>query len=464
MLKQDYLQDLDVNSFVTWFSKRLLVPLQHRYTTADDVHYEFDSLSSALEQYDWDFRLIYPGKDVLSRGHTYAENVVALNTLQTGLFEAISAVPVQDETTLAWAGAVMRWGGVAAHNNTWLETNVDGLTTVLISGQNALRQNDDTVLVGRFNAGMSKIYSLIVDDFIIYDSRVAAALAWLVSKWAHERGMQGAIPALLYFPCLRPKEAVEARLRKLRKPGCLHFQWNWMAPAQHVRWNLRASWILRAVLNSASSSTFHEEQNPLRALEAALFMWGYDLAHSPVCNEPEADDEGSEVIDADEKSSREHSAALPVPVIRDEDGCHQRMTWRPGVTRGGRAKSFCWMADQNQDALIIRKADHSIEQFNFGELFLIVHELFDVFGYDFFPLANNVELLQAGQEKAGLGSIIMNVRPGEIGHAQAASQIGVVLETVGLLEWNGRSRGIKWRIKRQLPSTIDDLRQGAWTN
>lgn len=35
-----------------------------------------------------------------------------------------------------------------------------------------------------------------------------------------------------------------------------------------------------------------------------------------------------------------------------------------------------------------------------------------------------------------------------ISHAQGASYLGVVLEHVGILEWNGKQRGIRWRIMR----------------
>jgi len=39
----------------------------------------------------------------------------------------------------------------------------------------------------RVNAGMSKVYSLICESFIIYDSRVVAALGWLVMKYCSDR-------------------------------------------------------------------------------------------------------------------------------------------------------------------------------------------------------------------------------------------------------------------------------------
>lgn len=46
----------------------------------------------------------------------------------------------------------------------------------------------------------------------------------------------------------------------------------------HVLWNIRASWTYEG-LRKSEKLCFHGKTNPLRALEAALFMWGYDLGH-----------------------------------------------------------------------------------------------------------------------------------------------------------------------------------------
>ena len=37
------------------------------------------------------------------------------------------------------------------------------------------------------NSGFTKIYSLYIDDFIIYDSRVGAALGFLVRCYCEEK-------------------------------------------------------------------------------------------------------------------------------------------------------------------------------------------------------------------------------------------------------------------------------------
>lgn len=58
----------------------------------------------------------------------------------------------------------------------------------------------------------------------------------------------------------------------------------------------------------------------------------------------------------------------------------------------------------------------------------------------------NVENLGNGTETMGLGMIILFEGKNDIRHAQGASYLGVVLENVGYLKWNGKTRGIEWRL------------------
>ncbi len=82
------------------------------------------------------------------------------------------------------------------------------------------------------------------------------------------------------------------------------------------------------------------------------------------------------------------------------------------------------------------------------ELCAILRDLHGSFGEGFFPLANNVEKLGEGSERAGLGTTILKHRPRDISHAQGASYLGVVMEECGYFEWNGKHLGIAWRLRR----------------
>lgn len=84
--------------------------------------------------------------------------------------------------------------------------------------------------------------------------------------------------------------------------------------------------------------------------------------------------------------------------------------------------------------------------YQLDEIVTIINWLQKEFGTKWFPLANDVQKLGNGTEVTGLGVAILNHAPGDIEHAQGASYLGVVLDHLGVLKWNGRRRGIKWQI------------------
>lgn len=114
------------------------------------------------------------------------------------------------------------------------------------------------------------------------------------------------------------------------------------------------------------------------------------------------------------------------------------------ITHGGKAKHFKWSCQQGQ--VLIKNEDGKTHEYSIKEITRVLTRLFEDFGHKWIPLANNVQKMYVGTEISGLGSTIYNLRAGDIFHAQGASYLGVVLEEAGLFEWNGRVRGIKWRI------------------
>jgi hypothetical protein len=127
------------------------------------------------------------------------------------------------------------------------------------------------------------------------------------------------------------------------------------------------------------------------------------------------------------------------------------------MTHGGRkAKHFDW--GFRNDYVKIKNENERQEEYSLAEIFAVLGWLTDRFGPDWFPLANNVEKLWNDEEIDGLGVAILRQQPRNISHAQGSSYLGIVLEHVGILEWNNRKRGIEWRILRQ-PRTLDDLRK-----
>jgi hypothetical protein len=144
----------------------------------------------------------------------------------------------------------------------------------------------------RFNAGMSKVYSLICQKFVIYDSRVAAALGWAVTRFCEAHAITQ-IPAELAFPWAPARQSATHPSANRRNPSTNTLQFPQIRrSSDHAQWNLKASWLLEAVLEhpNAENSLFMASKplgHGLRALEAALFMIGYDLTRPASAAEPE---------------------------------------------------------------------------------------------------------------------------------------------------------------------------------
>jgi hypothetical protein len=274
MNSKEYMADPNVASFTDWFARKLGErAIRHQYVDRETGNrVVFHGLCDALAQYSWNQRL-------------YDQNAVDLDELRLGLRKAMKIQDSnrRDEAVRTWCNRVLRWGGVIPHNSQWLADNRVGLAKTIACVCEFLRSGNDVDGFPegtRFNAGMTKIYSLLVSDFIIYDSRVAAALGWFVVEWCGEI-KASALAELLAFSWMPAKEAPSRRDPKTRNPsrGPYRFARVNNSSVVHVLWNVRASWILTEVLRKSEKLCFHGKANPLRALEAALFMWGYDLGH-----------------------------------------------------------------------------------------------------------------------------------------------------------------------------------------
>lgn len=283
-LKPIYADLPQVAEFIQWLASELDSPELFKHAYIDrrsGEKWQCTSLFNAYQRYAWS----HPGNKRLNfeKGHRVESNVKALNALQDDLL----AAGEDDERMLQAAVDVMAWGGVTARNAQWLQTHRVGLAKRLNDAKTAFINNDFSAPVLRsadlrFNSGMTKIYSLMCPDFVIYDSRVAAALGMLVVKYCKAKGL-AQVPDSLCFPWAGAKEAANSLNPKQRNPstGSLKFQ-RLRAGSHHALWNMRCNWILSQVVKHplAAHSLFQSVAapvQPLRAIEQALFMIGYDL-------------------------------------------------------------------------------------------------------------------------------------------------------------------------------------------
>jgi hypothetical protein len=124
-------------------------------------------------------------------------------------------------------------------------------------------------------AGNSKIYSVILKDFIIYDSRVAAALAYLL-KSCFEIKNRRDIPLdfeLFLLPYRDNKD--KPTYKRDVYPFCTIQDNNKL----HFYSNILASLIVKSAVVEINKES--DQKITTRDFEAALFMIGYDVSNQP---------------------------------------------------------------------------------------------------------------------------------------------------------------------------------------
>ncbi|MEJ8857749.1 hypothetical protein WKW79_24470 [Variovorax robiniae] len=291
MNKKEYLAQAE--DFVDWLAKVLHdheIGFRHQRDLAGAPHGSgiYRTLHDALLAYAWpakatQFEVPEVGSVRLEGKASFERNHQELARLQQGLRAAMADA---EGDPFDWVAAILTWGGVYTKkgNRGWVEANRSGLRAAIEDTARALRQDSDDFSGMpdlRFNSGFTKVYALLLDDFIIYDSRVAAALAWLVCKWERDTGAKAS--ELLRFGCLPANQGNLARTNpatiKIRRPDPILFR-QILRADEHAQWNVRANWLLHAAFEKRDREAC-AFQSP-REIEAALFMMGADLRHAPL--------------------------------------------------------------------------------------------------------------------------------------------------------------------------------------
>ncbi|MDF3836943.1 hypothetical protein P3W85_28915 [Cupriavidus basilensis] len=291
MNKSQYLGQTEVAGFIDYMagvingSKALDFPYRFHYLHAPaDFDEKFGlaniagRLKDLFERYWW-------------RRAYYGTNEALLQAVQQQLRVSLEG-EVQDVARVRDAvAATMHWGlspRAAAYNMAWADEQGFGLPAVLLAGKHALESEnpDFSVFNGRvrMNAGYTKVFSLLCDGIIIYDSRVGAALGWLVRRFLASTGFVGRVPETLAF---RWAPGMSAQIRNPSGDG-FRFKRLGVSGGDEAwaRVNVYASWILEAA-RIKSGAHWCADGNGLRRIEAALFMLGYGLPPSVIVQPPE---------------------------------------------------------------------------------------------------------------------------------------------------------------------------------
>lgn len=419
-----YMADPDVKGFVEWLASG--VSFKHGYLIRrTGQRYVFSGLWDSYRQYDWSFKCAVG--TTTFQGRTYAENAACLGVLQQFLRDALKRGSGPELARLSVA--VFDWGGTRRGNREWAMGH-SGLVGEYRAGEKMLNPSDyraDDDLKDfdlRFNAGLSKVYSLLLDDFVIYDSRVAAALGWMVVKYCHAHQLP-AVPDTLAFPWSPGREAASVSDSKRRDPSDGKYQFPRLGDArQHARWNLRASWLIHAL--AARLPDFCNLPDGIRALESSLFMWGYDLT------DMDARDTALPV-------SARPLAASSTPLAMTLGGGGRLHTL------SSKAVEFFWRVDG--DAVVIIRPESTLREVRVGlaGLISVLRKLAELYGGEDWTLDNNVaDVANDRPEKPGFGRLLYREFSSTI-VAQTASHLGPIFRESGLVKWNGRERGIKFR-------------------
>jgi len=286
MNKLQYLNNEDVKLFINWISSKLDEPnsFNHRYTLRrpKGVKWKCTSIFSAFENYKWAFSCVNPNSGKIVKGSSFAESNNILSELSIGLRKSVEDNNV--ELTQKYCLSILEWGGVLNKNRDKIIELDTNITNYFRKAKNILNPNtyntyyNDEKLI--MNSGFTKIYSVLIDDFIIYDGRVGACLGLLVRKYCEESDLS-TIPDTLLFAYGNAREgkySIGDKNRRNPSNGSYKFPLLSNSSRRHIENNLRANWLLKEIITK-SDSKFNKlnEDIQLRALEASFFMIGYDV-------------------------------------------------------------------------------------------------------------------------------------------------------------------------------------------
>jgi hypothetical protein len=281
MTKDEFLNRKEIIGFINFIVLRINNDdlFNHSYLLKKQTNSDWNcnSIYNAYERYNWRFQCFIPSIGEVVRGTSYDESEKVLFQLQKDLRNTLTTENEEEFENNCLA--ILQWGGVLPNNKqrilsttnilNYFESNIQKL-------KNPLLDTTDDLSSIHMNSGYTKIYSLLIDNFIIYDGRVGAAIGLLVREYLEQEKLDIS-PKTLDFAYGNPKlsNSNKKDISK-RNPSNSRFTFKALSnnSKRHLENNIRANWLLEKV---AKESKFDELNNPLRSLETALFMIGYDI-------------------------------------------------------------------------------------------------------------------------------------------------------------------------------------------
>ena len=320
MKRDDYLEDQNVSAFIAWFAKSVTGKrgIAQSWSSNDPrgrnpSRFRCQSLYEAYKNYEWD-------------GQSFEEVAQRFDEFRGKLEQASSADPITYVNMKSFFET-------AKHIVQWSCTDLPSLVKMRLEALAILNANavlldlksadtEELWCVTHMGATYSKIYSAMIDDFPIYDSRVGCALTSLIKQFCEEndlpqvpKSLRLGIPPSPEKICRdpsdehyqfttiedeenRPKSDIRlsagrflaqsvdrtgifSELPENRWVWALEHIWSKIGYEPSVSYeyadsNLKAAWIL-GKLADIEEGDFSKvcRKKRVRALEAALFMIGY---------------------------------------------------------------------------------------------------------------------------------------------------------------------------------------------
>ena len=274
MNRSDYLADPHVMHFVAWMTPYVTGERAFRHTWDSPRWgpWSCESLFDAYRRFDWPFAVTLPG-EARRTGRSLEENWAVLDDFSRMV--RLNAGSGDTDRFFDAAAAIFAWGGVRQNAAKLRKQGTEALPMIRAAAAQLDPVSADTDrfdAVRDLNAGFSKLYALLLDDFPIYDSRVAGAMARFIRGYSEESG-------LLVVPETLALSVPPAQGRKTRNPsaGSIRFRgMRWRDTKQYATSNVMAAWLL----GSLSQESPFGDLDPARrllALQSAMFMIGYDI-------------------------------------------------------------------------------------------------------------------------------------------------------------------------------------------
>lgn len=280
MTKSEFINDTNVKEFINyladfWESKHVF----------EKGKFQYLGIKNALHKYYWTFRInnepIFLNKK--REGNTFEESQEILSYLKGEIQKAFN--DSNEENLFFAVKAVLAWGGPRTLGNekrgNWKylkNINSNGHDSVLeflktVNNQWEALNSDNAKITSkinfRSNSGFTKIFSLFLNDFVIYDSRVGAAFTHFLSK---KFGSEIPDYLILDLP-----NGSEKKSKYILNSNPAIFKSTSQNDKKHFSSNVKASWIIKEVIELINKKNISEKIDS-RQFEAALFMIGADVS------------------------------------------------------------------------------------------------------------------------------------------------------------------------------------------